>query len=478
MLTDDALAIWHRGVEAVGAAALVRAHVRVESDPRGDVLWIADQPFELGEIGRVIVVGAGKASAAMAEGFEAALGDSIAAQLQLRGWINVPEGTERPLRHIHLDPVRPAGINEPTPRAVDGSRQILRLIGDATPADLCVALFSGGGSALLPLPADGITLEGKRKVTEFLSGSGADIEALNVVRKHLSAIKGGKLAAACRAGRLVTLLISDVLGDPVDLIASGPTVDDPSTAADALAVLDRFDPQRELPAAVYRVLRQDAENSSPTRIASAEKAPPMPERHLAVIGNNAVAVDAAGVEAERRGFSHAMTSARRSEGAAEDVGRHLAEMALAMLRGPAGDPESAGEHSPDSHSPDCLITGGEPVVRLAPAAERGRGGRNQQLVLAALERLIGEGDAFEKAARERIVILSGGTDGEDGPTDAAGAFLDAQVWKRASEQGLDVSDFLRRNDAFTFFEKTGGLIKTGPTHTNVCDLRVVLVNRQ
>ncbi|WP_164101799.1 glycerate kinase type-2 family protein [Candidatus Laterigemmans baculatus] len=463
MLTDDALAIWREGVAAVDAERLVGEQVRVEQTPAGEVLWIAEHPFPIADLGRLIVVGAGKASGAMAAGFEAAVGEGLAKQLRLEGWVNVPEGTERPLRWIHLDPVRPAGLNEPTPRAVEGSRKILELVGSAEANDLCVALFSGGGSALLPLPIDGITLEDKRQVTRFLSGAGADIEALNVVRKHLSAIKGGKLAAACRAGHLVTLVISDVLGDPLDLIASGPTVDDSSTTADALAVLARFDRHRELPESVYRVL----ENRSPVQHSAASRSVSLPERQVAIIGNNAVAVDGAGIEAERRGYSHAMTSARRSEGAAEEVGRHLAEMALSMLR---DAPAASG-------TPDCLITGGEPVVQLVAAAERGRGGRNQQLVLAALERLMEEGESLTTADRERIVILSGGTDGEDGPTDAAGAYVDAAVWQRAVELGLDVADYLRRNDAYHFFERAGGLLKTGPTGTNVCDLRVVVVRR-
>jgi hydroxypyruvate reductase len=177
-----------------------------------------------------------------------------------------------------------------------------------------------------------------------------------------------------------------------------------------------------------------------------------------VIGNNALAVDAAGMEAERRGFSHAMQAATKLEGPAEEVGVHLAEMALSM--------KSSG-------GPDCLITGGEPTVRLAPPELRGKGGRNQQLVLAALGRLVKEG----KNPAEGIVLLSGGTDGEDGPTDAAGAILFAELIAEMRQRNLEPDSYLRRNDAYTFFEQSGGLIKTGPTHTNVCDLRVVTVSR-
>jgi glycerate-2-kinase len=181
-----------------------------------------------------------------------------------------------------------------------------------------------------------------------------------------------------------------------------------------------------------------------------------------VIGNIAVAVDAAGMEAERRGYSHAMNCATQPEGEAEEVGRHLAQIALRMR---------------NEEGPDCLITGGEPTVRLVPASQRGLGGRNQQLVLAALDELVHNSAKDEPNPLEGMAILSGGTDGEDGPTDAAGAIIDAAIWDAARTQGLDPAAFLRRNDAYHFFEPSGGLIKTGPSHTNVCDVRVMLVSR-
>jgi hydroxypyruvate reductase len=185
-----------------------------------------------------------------------------------------------------------------------------------------------------------------------------------------------------------------------------------------------------------------------------------------VIGNNAVAVDAAGMEAERRGYSHAMDAASTLEGAAEDVGRDLARMTLKMM-------SEAG--------PDCLITGGEPTVKLAAEKVRGKGGRNQQLVLAALTEILnaerGVRSADSGPGTARFCLLSGGTDGEDGPTDAAGAVLDSELMARVRESGLDPAEYLRRNDAYSFFDRLGGLIKTGPTHTNVCDVRVVVVDR-
>jgi len=443
-LRRDALRIWQAGVEAVRSDRLVRAHLRVE----GRTLAIGDQRLDLDSIGRIAVVGAGKAGAAMAAAVEEALGPRVMDQKHFVGWVNVPEDCVRPLRRIHLHAARPPGINEPTQPGVEGSEQILRIVGSLGPDDLCLCLISGGGSALLPAPVDGITLEDKLAVTRHLSAAGANIQQLNTVRKQLSRIKGGGLARACRAGRLVTLIVSDVLGDPVDVIASGPTVPDTSTPEAALAVLERFGAREAgISPRVFEGLRRKRGRESFPQ----EKTPDP----FLVIGNNATAVDAAGREAERLGYAPALVSARQSKRPAEEVGRHLAEMAIRMRDGPG---------------PDCLVSGGEPVVTLVDAARRGLGGRNQQLVLAALERLADDGAAG-------IVLLSGGTDGEDGPTDAAGALLDAEVLAAAKRRGLDPADFLARNDAYHFFEPLGALIKTGPTHTNVCDLRVVVVDR-
>jgi hydroxypyruvate reductase len=489
-LRSNALAIWRAGLAAVDSQRLVRHAFRVE----GSRLVVGSEEIPLAEIRRIAVVGAGKAGAGMAAGVLEALGPDLAAQKQLVGWVNVPADCAGPLdkrlsaapsphpdplpagegthpdpipegagslhRLIHLHAARPAGVNEPTAAGVAGAEQILRLVAALGPEDLCVGLISGGGSALLPAPAAGLTLDDKLAVTRHLSAAGASIEELNTVRKQLSRIKGGGLARACRAGRLCVLVISDVLGDPLDLIASGPTVEDPGSAADALAVLEKYAaaqtgsplPSRGgpgvsgVPARVFDYLRRPPEGPKP---------PPQCRVTNLIVGNNLTAVDAAGAEARRRGYSPTLTSAARSEGLAEEVGCRLAQTALEMRGGAR---------------PDCLISGGEPVVRLVPAPERGLGGRNQQLALAALEQLAGDG-------AEGIALLSGGTDGEDGPTDAAGALVDAQIIRAVCARDLDPADFLARNDAYRFFDAVGGLIKTGPTHTNVCDVRVVLVAR-
>ncbi|MHB0958372.1 MAG: glycerate kinase type-2 family protein [Pirellulaceae bacterium] len=452
-LRRDALAIWQAGVRAVASDRLVTQNIVVENA----ALRIVDQVLPLRDIRRIAVVGAGKAGSGMAQGLETALGDQLLRDKQVRGWVNVPADCLRPLRHIRLHAARPAGVNEPSPDGVEGARQILDLVEHLTQDDLCLCLLSGGGSALLPAPIDGITLQDKQAVTRHLSSSGANIQQLNTVRKQLSRIKGGGLARACRAGRLITLIISDVLGDPLDVIASGPTVPDTTTALDALDILEQFHAREAgIADAVFAHLQARAAAPGPTACPTACKV----THH--VIGNNAVAVDAAGVEAERQGYSHAMVSARQLEGEADHIGRHLAGMARRMRH---------------TSGPDCLISGGEPTVTLVDPSARGLGGRNQQLVLAALCELATASDAREPSPLEDLLILSGGTDGEDGPTDAAGAWADGPLERAARARGLVPTDYLQRNDAYRFFEPLGGLIKTGPTHTNVCDVRVVLVAR-
>ncbi len=442
-LLSDALAIWHAGLNAVRSDQLIRESLHVE----GPLLIIGDEEISLRSLRRIVVVGAGKAGAGMAAAVEEVLGPTLTEEKQLTGWVNVPADCVRPLKWIRLHAARPAGVNEPTAAGEAGATEILRLVESLAPDDLCLCLLSGGGSALLPAPVEAITLDDKLAVTRHLSAAGANIEQLNTVRKQLSRIKGGGLARACRAGRLVSLILSDVLGDPLDLIASGPTVEYSSTPEAALALLEQFSShEADIPAAVLQWLRRPQLQRPPP--------PDCPVTNL-VIGNNATAVDAAGMEAERRGYSHAMISARQSEGLAEDVGRHLAAMARQMR---------------DRPGPDCLISGGEPVVRLVESSRRGQGGRNQQLALAALEAF------WEDGARD-VAFLSGGTDGEDGPTDAAGAFFDAGILQAARKKGLSPQEFLTRNDAYRFFQPLDALLKTGPTHTNVCDLRVVVTRR-
>jgi glycerate-2-kinase len=444
-LRNDAVTIWQAGVDAVRSDRLVRNVIRRE----GDRLSVCGHDFSLAALRRIAVVGAGKAGAGMAAGVEAALGEDVLDE-KVTGWINVPADCVRRLRKIHLHAARPAAVNEPTAEGAQGAEEILRIVGGLNDDDLCLVLISGGGSALLPAPKPPLTLADKQAVTRFLMQSGADITELNAVRKRLSRIKGGGLARASRAGRLIALIISDIVGDPLDMIASGPTYSDPTTDADALAVLRKFDAKPPaVPQRVIDYLETAAHAQSPTPEFPANVA-----NHI--IGNNATALDAAAAEGRRRGY-HMISLGSQNAGEANDEGRALAARCRALRDG-----EEAAE------LPTCILSGGEPIARLALTDKPRRGGRNQQLVLAGLDQLKADG-------MDRIVLLSGGTDGEDGPTDAAGAWADAEVLQTARELGLDPQAFLAINDSYGFFTRAGGLIKTGPTHTNVMDLRVALV---
>ncbi len=444
-LREHAREIWQAGVDAVDSNRLVTSVVR----NTGESLVICDHEIPLAGLNRIVVVGAGKAGAGMAVALETAVGDDVLNQ-KFSGWINVPADCVRTLRKIHLHAARPAGMNEPTVEGVEGSLRILEMVSQLGPDDLCVVLLSGGGSALLPAPVAEISLADKQAVTRFLMHAGATINELNCVRKQLSRIKGGNLARATNAGIVLTLIISDVIGDPLEVIASGPTVADSSTAADALDVLNKYGGDRDgVPRTVIEYLTGVAASGVvPTAI------PDTVSNH--VIGNNAVALQAAARKATELGYAvHSLGS--DNQGVAREVGRPLEELCLSIRD--AQTPLAA---------PACVLSGGEPVVHLAQTDQTRKGGRNQELVLASLQRLWDDG-------LDRIVLLSGGTDGEDGPTDAAGAFVDQAVLESARSRGLDPADFLAINNSYPFFEQTGGLLITGPTHTNVMDLRVALV---
>ncbi len=455
-LRTDALAIWRAAVAAVDSQRLVEQVVNCT----GDRLSLCGHGFTLADVDRLCVVGGGKAGAGMSAGFEAALAGSPWAD-RVSGWVNVPDDCVRPMRSIHLHPARPAALNEPTEAGVAGSDRILDFVSVLGPRDVCVVLLSGGGSALLPAPVPEISLADKQAVTRLLSRAGASIHELNCVRKQLSRIKGGGLARACRAGTLITLVISDVIGDPLETIASGPTVPDSETRADALAVLRKYsDPDEQVPPPVIAFLEQqstpatvrnDALRATPSTLDSR-----LSTLHSHVIGNNRIALDAAARKATELGYSIDRLVTDQA-GIARDVGVALAEQCLALRDRPA------------PRAPACLLSGGEPVVHVVKSERPQTGGRNQELVLAAIELLWTDG-------MDRICLVSGGTDGEDGPTDAAGAFADAALITNAKSLGLDPAEFLRWNNAYPFFQQAGGLLKTGPTHTNVMDVRVALVD--
>lgn len=444
-LREHAQGIWQTGVAAVDSGRLVRSAVTCDETR----LMVCQRSFYLPDLQRLVVVGAGKAGAGMAGAIEELLPEKFLAE-RVSGFVNVPADCVRPLQAIHLHAARPAGVNEPTAAGVEGAESILRLVGGLSEHDLCLVLISGGGSALLPAPLPGISLADKQAVTRLLMHAGAPIQELNCVRKRLSAVKGGDLArAAAGAGALISLIISDVIGDPVEIIASGPTVSDPGTNADALEVLRKHvDRISDVPESVWRSLE-----------ASVDVIPVLPEtvsNH--VIGNNQVALEAAATEAATRGF-HVHSLGSENAGEARQEGVALLEICRELKegRGPV-------------ELPACVLSGGEPLVRVVATDQPRRGGRNQELVLAALA-------AAWDTGIDRLVLLAGGTDGEDGPTDAAGAMIDQDLWRTVRTRELHPEPFLAINDSYTYFDGVDGLLKTGPTHTNVMDLRVALVDR-
>ena len=437
LLSNDARAIWQAAVDAVRPEPLVR-HA------------LSDAALGIGaafsKAKRILVLGGGKAGAAMG----AAVEDSLAHQIdKLEGLVNVPAETVRPLRRIRLHAARPAGSNQPTAEGVAGSREMLRLAASAGPDDVALCLLSGGGSALLPAPAPGISLADKQAVTKLLHACGATINEMNAVRKHLSGIKGGRLAQAFSGRALFSLIISDVIGDPLDVIASGPTAADPTTFADALGVIEKFNLARQVPQSVLTHLRRGAGGELPETL----KILPAYVKNI-ILANNALALAAAERVAKALGYN-VLNLGSNIEGETREVAAACAGLVRSIRH-------TALPIAP----PACILSGGETTVTLGP--DHGLGGRNQEFVLAALTNLGPD-------EMHGVAILSGGTDGEDGPTDAAGALADETMLLEARRLGLDACAFLDRHDAYTFFDQTGGFLKTGLTMTNVMDVRVFLI---
>jgi hydroxypyruvate reductase/glycerate 2-kinase len=442
ILREHARAIWQSAVAAVDPFTLVRDAL---SNPP------AELRSALHSARRILAVGGGKAGAAMAAGAEAALADQLD---RISGVLNVPAGSVRQLSSIRLHAARPDGSNQPAAEGVAGTRQILDLVRSASADDLCLCLLSGGGSALLPAPADGLSLADKQQVTQQLHVCGATIGEMNCVRKHLSAFKGGRLAEAFFAAggkHLYTLVISDVVGDPLDVIASGPTVADPTTFSDALAVLTRYGLTDRVPVAVRRHLEDGRRGA----ISDTPKVLPTGARTF-VIGNNSRALAAATKTAEGLGY------------AVLNLGSYIEGETKWTAVALAGVVQSARVDGKPQPAPLCILSGGETTVTMG--SEHGRGGRNQELVLAALLHLGTSG-------MSNCVLLSGGTDGEDGPTDAAGALADVNTLKRAERLDLDAGAALAGHDAYPLFAATGDLLRTGLTGTNVMDVRVFLLGK-
>jgi len=425
------------------AARTLRKHARAifaaclkASDPRAAVRRELER-LSFGRYRRIFVVGAGKASAAMAESVERVLGRRITA-----GLINTKYGHLARLRRIELNE---CGHPVPDENGVRGSRRIIEIAQSAGPGDLVLCLISGGASALTPLPAPPLTLEQKQQTTKLLLACGATIHEINAVRKHLSLFKGGQLAKAAAPAHMVSLILSDVIGDPLDVIGSGPAAPDSSTIADAAAVIGRYQLWDKLaPPVAARLRDPHAETPKPGD-------PVFRDVRNILVGSNRIAVRAAEQKARELGYKPLVLSTTM-DGETRDVAGVHAAIAREVLA--SGKP---------ARPPVCLISGGETTVTLRGD---GLGGRNQEFVLAASLGIAGLAGA---------VVFSAGTDGTDGPTDAAGAIADGATVARAASSGLDPRLFLARNDSYHFFEPLGDLVKTGPTGTNVMDVRLILV---
>lgn len=437
-LRNDAMSIFRAAVAAAQPARAIERHLRLD---RG-VLRAGPRRYRLDRFDRIFVTGCGKATAALAAAVERLLG----ARLIDGGVIVVKDGHIAPLKHVEtVESSHPV----PDERGVAGARRVAALCEQAGERDLIVALISGGGSALLPLPASPLTLAEKQQTTKLLLGCGASIQEINSVRKHLSAVKGGQLARLAAPASVIALLLSDVVGDPLDVIASGPFAPDESTFRTAFDVIGKYDLASALPPAV----RQRLEDGIAGRIPETPKPrdPCFANVQNLIVGSNAQAVQAAAARARELGY-RPMVLSTTIEGETRDVARMHAAIAREV--------RSSGR---PARPPLCLISGGETTVTLRGS---GVGGRNQEFALAA---------ALDLAGLDGVLAFSAGTDGTDGPTPAAGAFSDGATVATAAALGLEAADFLARNDSYSFFSPLGGLVMTGPTGTNVMDIRLVLI---
>jgi len=414
---------------------------------RNDKLRVQDRIFDLSSFEDIFLVSIGKASPFMAEGLCGILGKRLKEGIALF----VPGAKKKLEKIIYL----PASHPLPDERSLAAAKRILELATKAGKRDLVFFLISGGGSAQICLPAEGVSIEEKRQATAMLLKAGASISELNIVRKHLSRIKGGGLAQAAFPATVINLVISDVVGNDLENIASGPTCWDSSTYADAFFVLKRYGLWDDVPGSIREVVKKGMEGKASESVK--REAPAFKRVHHFIIGHNLLALHAAQKEARKLGFKALiLTSADRGE--ARDAARNYVSLLQNLPR-----PKK-------TQRPLCLLSGGELTVIVRG---RGKGGRNQEFVLAALREMKRCLPGFSN-----WLVLSFGSDGIDGPTDAAGAWADPSILKKAEELGLDPQKYLDDNDSYNFFKKAGGLIITGPTHTNVMDIRIFLISYQ
>ena len=409
----------------------------------GDTLSVGDNQLNLGTYGRITVIATGKGACAMAQAAESILADRIDAGLACTKYGHAA--------NLKYSRVLEAAHPIPDEQSIVCANESLALAGSLGADDLLLVLISGGGSAIWCSPVEGLTLMDKRQVTDELLSCGATIHEINTVRKHLSRIKGGQLAVAAHPARVVTLALSDVIGDDLTSISSGPTVPDRYTFRDALNIINEYGLSDRIPPPAFEYLKNGHAGLNP------ETAKPFDESFSndiqVIIGSNRIAVDAARETAESIGYnSHVVQGPVTGE--AREAAINLCQLAKGIQSG-QGPVES----------PAVIIAGGETTVAIKGD---GRGGRNQEMALAA---------AIELESTEGITFVSFGTDGNDGPTDAAGGIADSHSLVKAVKHGMDASDYLSRNDSYTFLSKLDDLIVTGPTGSNVMDIQLIFVTQ-
>jgi hydroxypyruvate reductase len=498
-LREDLIEIFGAALRSVDPYRIVKERLTADQKTLAVKCETGPKTFALERVDRVLVAGAGKASMKMAKALEELLGDRIA-----RGCVSVKDGREGPLRRP-LRRIRAIQAGHPVPdeNSVKAADEIMRMARSSSKEDLArtllIVLLSGGGSSLLVSPlqwrenapdsegvakTDGartrtgsrsLSLSDIQRTTDALLASGAPIQAMNCVRKHLSNITGGRLARLFHPATILVLVLSDVVGDRLDTIASGPASPDDTTYEEALAIVRRFGIEDKIPPPVLAVLEAGAKG----RVEETPKRgdPIFDNVHTVMLGSNRIAVEAAARKAACLGYNTFFLSSRIA-GEAREAAKVLYAIALEVRESEDialhGGSDGGANTAPLGRTslcpvdrPACILAGGETTVTLRG---KGKGGRNQELALSFLCEMERSEDRGKG-----ISMLSASTDGTDGPTDAAGAFASPEVLERSVRLALEPGDFLSNNDSYTFFSKTGYLYKTGPTGTNVCDLQIILV---
>jgi glycerate-2-kinase len=437
-LRRDALNILVSALDAVDPKQAIYNKVKVE----GEKLIVDGKTYDLNRFYRIYLIGGGKAGGPMAEAIESLLGNRLTS-----GVVNILQGTEA---KYHVEKVKLVGASHPVPnqKGAQGVSEMLSMVTGLTDKDLVIVIISGGGSALMPSPAEGISLDDLQAITGRLLKKGATINDLNAVRKHLDSFKGGQLAKRCQPAEVLSLILSDVVGDPLDTIASGPTAPDSTTWEDAKSILERYEAWVDAPESIRRRI----EKGLAGELSDTPKTddPAFSKTHNVLVANNSYAAEAAAKKAAKLGYN-AMILSTMVEGEARQVG--------SVYAGIAREIDSRGR---PVHSPAAIIIGGETTVDVKGS---GKGGRNQELALSSAKRITGT----------RCLIASLATDGLDGPTDSAGALVDGFTLDRISRLNLSIDAALKKNDAYPIFEKISDHLITGPTGTNVNDLTLILV---